>query len=185
MEMSTIENMAAPESTQGARPEIVIPAPAQQIQPQHSDEDMANEQRYKIQPLEPSRYLKEKDTGHVHKWSPEFGARSDLMEPYNPSLPELLKFGEYVNDLLGWGYTAVQLWQSGATAAQLSDAQVPLEMMIEIGVPPETLQSLGHAIHIEAAPIPTIVAPAVPTAVAQATAPVVQTSTSIPMAPAL
>lgn len=185
MELTTINNMAGPEATQGARDGIIIPAPAPQIHSQHSDEDKEKERRFKVQPLEPSRYLKEISTGHVHKWSPEFGARSDLMEPYNPTLPELLKFGEYANDLLGWGYTAAQLWQSGATAQQLSDAQVPLETMIEIGVPPETLQSLGHAIHIEAAPIPTIVAPSVPTVVAPATAPVVQTSTSIPTAPSL
>lgn len=184
MEMNTIDSMAAPAATQGARPQITIPAPASQIHSGHSDEDMEKELRYKIQPLEPSRYLREKETGHIHKWSPEFGARSDLMEPYNPPLTELIQFGEYAADLLGWGFTPEQLWAAGATAQQLTDASVPLQKMIEIGIPAEQLQALGHAIQIEAAPVQTIVAPAAPTLVAPATAPVVKTST-IPAAPAV
>lgn len=182
MEMETINGMGTSATTQGARSEIMIPAPATQQVAGNTDEQLELERRYKIVPLEPSRYLREKETGVVHKWSVEFGARSDLVEPYTPTLRELIQYGEYANDLLGWGYTAEQLWQSGAKAEQLADAQVPMEEMIRIGVPPEKLQALGFAIQIEAAPVKVIKAPSVPVMSVPASAPRVQTST-IPAPP--
>ena len=182
MEMSDTNGMGTAAATQGARPEIMIPAPAEQQVAGNSDEQLELERRYKIVPLAPSRYLRERETGVVHKWSAEFGARSDLMEPYTPSLRELIQYGEYANDLLGWGYTAEQLWQNGATAEQLTDAQVQMEEMIRIGVPPEKLKALGFAIQIEQAPVKVIKAPAVPVLSVPASAPRVQTST-IPAPP--
>lgn len=178
MEMTDTNGMGTPAPMQGSRPEIMIPAPATQQVQGNTDEQLELERRYKIQPLEPSRYLREKQTGVVHKWSPDFGKRSDLMEPYTPTLRELIQFGEYVNDLIGWGYTAEQVWQNGATAEQLQDAQVPLEELIRIGIPPEKLHALGYAIQIEAAPVKVIKAPPVQKMSVPASAPVVRTSTA-------
>ena len=178
MEMTDTNGMGTPATTQGARPQIHIPAPPTQQVATNTDEQLELERRHKIVPLEPSRYLREKSTGVVHKWSPEFGARSDLMEPYTPTLLQLLKFGEYANDLIGWGYTAEQLWQAGATAEQLQDAQVPLEELVRIGVPAEKLQAMGYAIQIEAAPVQVMQAPPVPVMAVPASAPVVQTATA-------
>lgn len=180
MEMQTIDTMGTPAQVQGARPEIQIPTPPMQQVATNTDEQLALEARHKIEPLPPSRYLRVRGTTEIHKWSPEFGARSDLMEPYNPTVAELIKFGEYANDLLGWGYAPADLWQNGATAEQLVDAAVPLKTLVEIGVPPEKLKALGFAIQIEQAPTPVLTAPATPTLVVPASAPVVQTSTIPP-----
>ena len=103
---------------QGAHPNIQIPVPQTAVQAGHSDEDMEKERRYKIQPLNPSRYLREIETGHIHRWSEDFGARSDKMEAYNPTLEELQRFGEHPAELIGWGYTAEMMWQAGFTAEQ-------------------------------------------------------------------
>lgn len=47
-------------------------------------------------PLKECKYLREKATGAIHMWNPEFGARSDLVEPYDGPFPPVVEMPEGV-----------------------------------------------------------------------------------------
>lgn len=128
----------------GARPGITIPAPAEQVVAHPHGDPEELERKFRLEPLKPSMFLREKATGVVHRYSPEFGERSDLMENYHPTLPELLRFKTSVSDLITWGYTAEQLHDAGVSIQALSDGNVPVATLHKLGASIEWLQAQNH-----------------------------------------
>lgn len=94
MQVVDRNQMAETQAAGGTGGGVSLPLPSSQTQIQSHDEMAQKYQKWGIVPLEPSRYLREKVGGTVHAWSENMGKRSDLVEPYTPTLQELIRFGE-------------------------------------------------------------------------------------------
>ena len=145
MEFINPQNTSAPSAaaTQTADKRIQLPNPHEQVTAHPHGDPVELEAKFAIEPIEPSRYVREKQSGVIHRYSDQFGERSDLIEPYTPSLAELLKFKERPSDLLAWGYTAEQLYGNGVSFEDLANALVPVEKLQELGASDEELIELG------------------------------------------
>ena len=119
MQVTNIAPMAG--STATGNQNIRVPAPVQQTDPNNiynSDEEMI--EKYAIKPVKPCRYLREKVSGKILKYSIDFAARGDLVEEYNPSLAELVALGEDLSEVHSWGYKYEDFVAAGVAPEQLA-----------------------------------------------------------------
>jgi len=82
------------------------------------------QERFAIPVVPRCDYVKEKESGQIHKYTERFAERGDLVEPYSPTVAERLNFGEDIMDL----------FNRGVTVEQFKLANVPEETLMKYGL---------------------------------------------------
>jgi len=134
---------------------IVIPAPERQAKILNHSSDEAAKEKYEVPVVPLCRYLKNKVSGEVYPYSDDLAARGDVVEQYNPSLAELISFGEDLAELSTWGFTPENFVEAGVSLHTLTAYGI----LAETDQVPQTTPAVPVA---ETPAVPVAETPAVP-----------------------